>query len=109
MMNQAQLVKIAEDLVLDSVGLMKIKNNNYANQDGLSNFKLRAKLTHSNVHRAIFDSWLKHLIAIITMTQEDKFNPDTWREFLIDNINYSCIMYASLLEANADDTVHRQS
>ena len=83
----------------DCLRVLREKSEEYADDaDVLIQFKLAGALRRQSPAQALIGMWIKHITAIITEIDGGVTRPGLLRERLIDNINYSLILWALLNE-----------
>lgn len=92
--------KVVHTRLNKCVDTLTTKAHEYApDEDRLSNFKKAAALQSCTAPRALMGMMSKHMVALADFCNDPThFSIEQWREKLTDNINYSLLLEALVME-----------
>lgn len=94
------------DFRIDRIlAILRIKAEEYARGDRLSNFKRAAAMLGSTPERALVGMMAKHWVSILDMVDDIEkdisHEPSVWNEKIGDSVNYLILLEALVIERAA--------
>ena len=99
-MSPEEFNKVVHTRLNYCVDILTARAHEYApDRDRLSNFKKAAALQSCTAPRALMGMMSKHVVALADFCNDPThYSIEQWREKLTDNINYSLLLEALMME-----------
>jgi hypothetical protein len=89
--------------------VLKVKGDEYATYDRLSNFRMAAKLQEITLKQALFGMMAKHTVSLYNLCNSFQEIPmEVWDEKITDHINYLILLKAILMDEQDNEQEEKE-